>query len=1069
MNPTIKKALALMVIIAAIAGMGYQYFLAANIKTELYPNGNVKSVTNMIGQTAHGLSTIYHKVGLSKRGERSAVYNYVDGVKQGLATTYYSTGRKKTEVKYVDGKKSGVESLFSTSGRKIAETNYTSDVEGKTTKWSYHNGATKSSEREFLNGIQINDEKTWHPNGKDKSLVSYVDGKMQGVETSWHDNMQKASEITYNSGVKHGSIIAWDASGNKISEGDYVNGQINKNTIWTFHPNNIIASKTLMVKGNKQGEYQAWHDNGKQADLVSYENNRRSGERTQWHDNAVKSAQTKYISGNPDGAASKWDEQSRLIEIIEYDAGKKGTSVTNTYNSKGDLIEKQRFNNDVLNGISTIWFANGVKANEANYSNGKLSGLLKTWNEAKDLREQSTYANGVRGNATEWTYFADSKMRSETHFINQSKEGVKTTWFSSGQMNSKVNYENNIRHGVETRWHENAQMSSKTTYVVGKVDGASTNWHPNGTISSENVYTNGRHSGLSTSYTDAGVIKQQSDYDSQTFRQVKYVSYKDGKKHGLIWEKYPNGKPKSNEEYVNGDNINTAIWYQRDGETIRKIVQYQHEKKQFEKTVSTTAEGSELVEISAYIDNNTKSFSMKMVDGALDGEKIDYFADGTLMSVLNFKDGELSGDFLSYHANGNLQIKGQYVAGVKVGLFQEYYSANQKLSEITYNESGELHGTIKYWRKDGSLTQTLLFEDGYLNKEKSESKIYLSAPSDSTKEMVMGDNGVLTQIYHHRNKKKVGSDIYIGEFGLKTAERNFSDKFATNRSGLNYSLEGTTTLWYENGMKQYEGSFRAIKAGKNPNDLPSYYSYPRAHVTRHSNPIGEHTWYRKDGSIEKIINYKGKNLHGLKTIFNESGLRRAMLNYKPRSASDPSGTNYSLDGIATLWYKNGMREYEGSFKSIKYPNQRNMAYHYTYPTSTVTRHSNRSGRARWFNKEGTVSKVENYKKNQSNGLRTDFFDNGRKSAELNYKPRSASDPSGTNYSLDGIATLWYKNGMREYEGSFKSIKYPNQRNMAYHYTYPTSTVTRHSNPVGEHTWWQKNGSLKDKKDYKKGK
>jgi antitoxin component YwqK of YwqJK toxin-antitoxin module len=241
------------------------------------------------------------------------------------------------------------------------------------------------------------------------------------------------------------------------------------------------------------------------------------------------------------------------------------------------------------------------------------------------------------------------------------------------------------------------------------------------------------------------------------------------------------------------------------------------------------------------------------------------------------------------------------------------------------------------------------------------------------------------------------------------------------------------------------------------------------HVTRFSNPIGEHTWYRKDGSIEKILNYKAMKLNGLKTIFNESGLRKIVLNYKPKSAFNDSGSNYSLDGTTIKWHDNGIKSYEGSFRSIKVPKTQYNHDAYYYPRSKIDRFSNRSGKSIWFNEAGTASEVQNYVKNKLVGLRTKFLDNGRKKIELNYKPKSAFNDSGSNYSLDGTTIKWHDNGIKSYEGSFRSIKVPETRYNHDAYYYPKSKIDRFSNPVGEHTWWQKNGSLKDKKDYKKGK
>jgi antitoxin component YwqK of YwqJK toxin-antitoxin module len=425
------------------------------------------------------------------------------------------------------------------------------------------------------------------------------------------------------------------------------------------------------------------------------------------------------------------------------------------------------------------------------------------------------------------------------------------------------------------------------------------------------------------------------------------------------------------------------------------------------------------------------------------------------MSVLNFKDGELSGDFLSYHANGNLQVKGQYVAGVKVGLFQEYYSANQKLSEITYNESGELHGTIKYWKSNGEITQILTMENGYLNEEKSESKIHEFAPYGAKRNITKYDNGQLRTVWYttvdnvsgyHDNY--VGSLTDIGEMGLKTNERSFSDKFPKNVPYSNYSLDGTSTLWYENGMKKYEGSYRT----KNKRDGAAY---PATPLWSASNPVGEHIWYYKDGSIQQIQNYKDAKLDGKWTRFYETGIKQAIINYKSKFAKNVHNSNYSLDGTSTLWYESGIKEYEGSYRTKNKRDGR------IYPAYPLWQASNQAGKGTWFHKNGVINAIGHYKNNNGNGLRTIFHENGQKKAELTYR-HIGNNTSGQNYSLDGPSTLWYENGMKEYEGSYRT---KSERDGI---TYPAYPLWQNSNPVGKHTWWQKNGSLKDTKDYKKG-
>jgi antitoxin component YwqK of YwqJK toxin-antitoxin module len=53
-----------------------------------------------------------------------------------------------------------------------------------------------------------------------------------------------------------------------------------------------------------------------------------------------------------------------------------------------------------------------------------------------------------------------------------------------------------------------------------------------------------------------------------------------------------------------------------------------------------------------------------------------------------------------------------------------------------------------------------------------------------------------------------------------------------------------------------------------------------------------------------------------------------------------------------------------------------------------------------------------YKDGEFDGLITEWYENGKKSGEINFK----------NGKKDGLTTLWYENGKKEYEGNFKNDK-----------------------------------------------
>jgi len=85
---------------------------------------------------------------------------------EGLRTSYYENGQKRTEGTYKDG-----------------------ELDGKWTRW--------------------------HENGQKSSEGTYKDGKEDGLWTLWYENGQKESERTYKDGELDGLWTYWDEDGNK--------------------------------------------------------------------------------------------------------------------------------------------------------------------------------------------------------------------------------------------------------------------------------------------------------------------------------------------------------------------------------------------------------------------------------------------------------------------------------------------------------------------------------------------------------------------------------------------------------------------------------------------------------------------------------------------------------------------------------------------------------------------------------------------------------------------------------------------------------------------------------------
>ena len=116
--------------------------------------------------------------------------NNIEGFNiEGLRTSYYENGQKRTEGTYKDG-----------------------ELDGKWTRW--HENGQKWMEGTYKDGDLINMTE-WYENGQKNSEVTFKDGKEDGMWTGWHDNGQKECESTFKDGKKIEEIW-WDWDGNEI-------------------------------------------------------------------------------------------------------------------------------------------------------------------------------------------------------------------------------------------------------------------------------------------------------------------------------------------------------------------------------------------------------------------------------------------------------------------------------------------------------------------------------------------------------------------------------------------------------------------------------------------------------------------------------------------------------------------------------------------------------------------------------------------------------------------------------------------------------------------------------------
>jgi antitoxin component YwqK of YwqJK toxin-antitoxin module len=96
---------------------------------------------------------------------------------------------------------------------------------------------------------------------------------------------------------------------------------------------------------------------------------------------------------------------------------------------------------------------------------------------------------------------------------------------------------------------------------------------------------------------------------------------------------------------------------------------------------------------------------------AFTGLKVNYDAEGTKVSEIEFRNGEAEGKINRYYANGQLRETGYYLNGKKHGSWSSYNEQGQLMTTAHFNE-GNKDGEWMVWDNQGNLRYKLTYKNG---------------------------------------------------------------------------------------------------------------------------------------------------------------------------------------------------------------------------------------------------------------------------------------------------------------------------------------------------------------------
>ena len=129
---------------------------------------------------------------------------------------YHSNGKVKTEIAAVGQLRNGPTRNYDREGRLLSEVNYIDNVkEGLATNY-YANTGKVNSTLEFKNGIKEGNEIWYYESGKEYRISPFVTGKIEGVQKLFYENGQLMAEIPYKEGFPGEGLKEYNKDGSVI-------------------------------------------------------------------------------------------------------------------------------------------------------------------------------------------------------------------------------------------------------------------------------------------------------------------------------------------------------------------------------------------------------------------------------------------------------------------------------------------------------------------------------------------------------------------------------------------------------------------------------------------------------------------------------------------------------------------------------------------------------------------------------------------------------------------------------------------------------------------------------------
>lgn len=616
------------------------------------------------------------------------------------------------------------------------------------------------------------------------------------------------------------------------------------------------------------------------------------------------------------------------------------------FDENGKLQEEKSFSNNVVNGERKFYYENGNLSTSEKYENGKLNGLSTSFYPNGGKQCEVNFKNDERDGILTCKY-ENGTLKSSIPFVNGKLDGKFTEYNQVGEITKVGSYKNDELDGDLIEYFDGKKVKSEVKYVNGKVDNNAKSYFKNGTLESEIFYTNGKKI-KSIKYQRNGLLNEESFFNEEEDldRSVLY---------NLLGEKFFEQKLKKGE-------VKSGLQYFYNTE---KPIEINIAKKEFEifnldKTKYVSGEFSKGLKKGMwtyYNPNGTIKSKEYYINGNIDGLQHEYDLYGNLIEIYNYKEGKLnglseaykkdklittsyfvnderSGPIFYYNLDGNIRRKDFIVEG------------NTKVSYV-YNSNGTLNSKTNYI--DDQISTFENFEsntnrESFVNFTNKNGNVNFTSNNKVLNYSIDVKNGIYDGVYELKDK----NNMLINTINYVNGVKNGKTKsYAPNGKLIHdmnyYSGELNGDVKYYDLLGNLRLTFTSVFG--EVTGITKRYNVDNT-VLNEVNEIddiknGDYKWYNKKGKLIVIIHY-----------INDIPVYYLALDKQGEVTIKTPIVNQTAEVISM--YPNGKKAFEMSLKA-----------------------GGLNGKIQVFGTEGQPEFYADYKNNELNGKRLEYYASGK--------------------------------------------------------------------------------------------